>query len=853
MNGLLHFGDIRPKKMSQTKNSLSTRISWSHGIWLLVVLLIGACNWNSDKPRFDFGSTPILEIHIDSLDFAQMIQLRDGAVAIGVMDEEVKQEFPCLIEYEGRKISADIRFKGDWTDHLETGKWSYRISLKDRAAIYGKRTFSIQHPATRGFGQEWVLHQLLEENGILSTYYDFVPVKLNGEEYGLYAFEEHFEKQLLEGQNRREGVILKFDESSFWTARLLENRDNIHQPFPEFESCIIEPFKKKKTLSSFEPQLILGNNLAEKYRSMSQDLASYLDVERFAMYYAVITLGNSRHGTAWHNQRWYVNPVTARLEPIGYDCYGGPIDSVEVNQMLSSIMSMDQETNLSLAAYFRYFLFKNERFQRLYLSNLERLTEPSYLASFFEKAESEIDRVNALLGVEFGKRKVERDFLEHNASIIRKELPRFKEWLDSSLPSVRPDTTNLRSEIPLSSSRKIPVRVYSQGGNQYVIENNGGAEINVFAFKDKKLKQIVPLDKPAVIGTSHWRGDRLLIHTKTTASKFYYRLEGDTTELKADIIPWPAPVPVSNRAGFYDSGYSNFQFVEVSNDEIRIRKGNHRLSSILYIPEGKRLVVEAGTVLNLEAGGGILSESEVILSGTPSELIIINSNDPRNQGFTVLQATNGSALDHVVFQGLSNLSSEGWVLTGGVNFYESPVTIANCKFLDSRSEDALNIIRSDFSMDSCLISNTFADGFDADFSTGTVSNSRFQFVRNDGLDFSGSTVSVYDCHFQNISDKAISCGEKSTIEISDVVITEGQIGIAAKDLSHVLVHNISIELCEYGLVAYTKKVEYGGATIEVSGQATINAKVESDIELGSTLIKDGKVIKGENYSSITKY
>jgi hypothetical protein len=156
-------------------------------------------------------------------------------------------------------------------------------------------------------------------------------------------------------------------------------------------------------------------------------------------------------------------------------------------------------------------------------------------------------------------------------------------------------------------------------------------------------------------------------------------------------------------------------------------------------------------------------------------------------------------------------------------------------------------------MDSCLVSNTFADGLDVDFSTGSVANSRFQFVRNDGLDFSGSTVSVSHCQLQNITDKAVSCGEKSTIEVSDLTIKEAQIGIAGKDLSHVLIQNISIEACEYGLVAYTKKGEYGGATMEISGQAIINAKVESDIELGSTLIKDGKVIKGEGYSSISKY
>jgi len=34
------------------------------------------------------------------------------------------------------------------------------------------------------------------------------------------AFEEHFSKELLESQGRREGVIVKFDESLFWDYRV---------------------------------------------------------------------------------------------------------------------------------------------------------------------------------------------------------------------------------------------------------------------------------------------------------------------------------------------------------------------------------------------------------------------------------------------------------------------------------------------------------------------------------------------------------------------------------------------------------------------------------------------------------
>ena len=34
---------------------------------------------------------------------------------------------------------------------------------------------------------------------------------------GVYALEEHFTKELLESQKRREGVIISFDEHRFWS------------------------------------------------------------------------------------------------------------------------------------------------------------------------------------------------------------------------------------------------------------------------------------------------------------------------------------------------------------------------------------------------------------------------------------------------------------------------------------------------------------------------------------------------------------------------------------------------------------------------------------------------------------
>jgi len=42
------------------------------------------------------------------------------------------------------------------------------------------KQFSIHHPNTRNYVYEWIFHQALKREGVLSLRYDFIEVTLNG-------------------------------------------------------------------------------------------------------------------------------------------------------------------------------------------------------------------------------------------------------------------------------------------------------------------------------------------------------------------------------------------------------------------------------------------------------------------------------------------------------------------------------------------------------------------------------------------------------------------------------------------------------------------------------------------------
>ena len=147
------------------------------------------------------------------------------------------------------------------------------------------------------------------------------------------------------------------------------------------------------------------------------------------------------------------------------------------------------------------------------------------------------------------------------------------------------------------------------------------------------------------------------------------------------------------------------------------------------------------------------------------------------------------------------------------------------------------MVRANFEITELNINHTFADGFDGDFCKGTLSNSYFFKTGNDGLDFSGSQIDVKNVTLNEIGDKGISAGEQATLNISDVKISNAQIGIASKDLSKVTVKNTAITDCVQGFAAYRKKPEFGGGKITVESytsdniQRLTNADSESTIKL----------------------
>jgi hypothetical protein len=317
----------------------------------------------------------------------------------------------------------------------------------------------------------------------------------------------------------------------------------------------------------------------------------------------------------------------------------------------------------------------------------------------------------------------------------------------------------------------------------------------------------------------------------------FYKIPGVEKLQVTEIKKFSSPKLISPRQKLFEVKLNKSSAVyQITGKEIHFRTGVHQIKDWLVIPEGYKVFIHAGTKLDMINGAGLVSMSPIECLGDFENPVLFTSSDSSSGGVSILQPKSPSIFLYTVFNNMKNLSMDSWELTGMVNMYEAEVTFDHCSFKNSHCEDALNIIRSNFKMADVDMQHTHGDAFDADFSYGQISRIRISNTGNDAIDVSGSRVIIKGALLTDIGDKAISAGEYSNVEIGNTSIKNAAVGVVSKDLSKVLVHDLTVRDSGKAFSAYRKKEEYGPATIEVEKYSVNNVR-----ELKTAL--DGSEIK----------
>lgn len=377
---------------------------------LLTVLLAGVTVFQLSGESLKIEA---LHLQISDENFQVLNEKVDAAHDKGYYEKGENEYVDAEVTYRSEFREAKVRLKGDWLDHFQNKKWSFRLKLQSPLSS-DLKVFSIQNPKARGFVDGLVFHWMIRQERIISNEFRFVQLVVNGQNWGAYSFEEHLSQRMIDQQAGAEGVILKFKDDGFFEADIKkEKTDGL------IKQAEIKVYGKLKDDPRYEKEVKFATDLMRAYQQQEDSVYNYFDAEKMGMYYAICDLTSAYHAMGWINIRFFFNFETQKLEPIAYDPYptldwGKPYLGANYDKVQNDPF----ETTMII-----YNALKNPNIKAAYDTALNKITQPNYVQTFLTENNSSIRFYESELQKEYHDYSYDYELLKSTANEIRAHLP----------------------------------------------------------------------------------------------------------------------------------------------------------------------------------------------------------------------------------------------------------------------------------------------------------------------------------------------------------------------------------------------------------------------------------------------
>jgi CotH kinase protein len=668
-------------------------------------------NYYDNKKLVSDNPPSEMVILMDDKDYQYIEQKREEALSRGIQINEGDTYVPCKVVSEGDTIKGEIRLKGHMTDHLEGEKWSFRVKTKDD--VLGMYRFSLQHPGTRNYVYEWIYHEMLKNENIIALKYDYLNLKLNDKDLGIYAIEEHFGQHILQANDRPKGAILRWNPELYWDSRISELQGlYVETEYGHYQNSFPEPYDKGNVRddSALIENYQIGANLLNEFRKGQKTTSEVFDVDRMATFHAIIDLIGGYHSLDWSDVKYYYNSESKLIEPVGYE-------SFSVREVFSLAGQRIPNKYVGLEDDFHDLLFSDSVFFRAYIGELERICNEAYLKSFFDKIDDDLRAKRGVLAHEFAYIKFSTDLYFKNVRTINEILS-----LPKPLHAFKDEGNDSLVKISMSATSDFPLEVIGMevdSKDDYMFDSpicispkskRTVSDFQQFTFEhqSKKLKNIFL--KVKILGGSE------VFNVEVLDLPSYQKVEIDCTE---------AVLSLSNFDGV----------IEISNNQFIFKDDEVNLEQPLHISEGEELLVNSNQSLNFSKNAQLIIKGVFKIQGNSDRSVKVNSS---------------SSKAALVF-------SEG---KGEFNY---------CHFSSSLKSQFFNLKNSQLRMNNCIAyeidnalitgvnSNVYLTNFNAGslYQLGEIDRCELMmknchFNKGDLLvDASGSIIDIEACSFKN--------------------------------------------------------------------------------------------------------
>ncbi|MCB0769686.1 MAG: CotH kinase family protein [Flavobacteriales bacterium] len=774
----------------------------------------------------------VLSLHVDQRDLDAIHEVVQAARERGVIMPEGNEYVPAELTSEGSSFKAKVRIKGKMSDHVQGSKWSFRVIAKKDDGFMGMQRFSLQHPGTRNYLCDWFFHRLSAGEGIIALRYGFIRLEFNGEDLGVYAYEEHFGPELLAHNGRLKGPLFRFDPGLFWEHRLnMLKKVRYNEPFGTYQASAVDAFGSSDLGKDSVQRAYFEEAVAkmDAFRRAELPASRVFDVERVAKRHAILDLVGGHHSMDWSDVKFYYDPVLKRIEPVAYESFSAfPIRT--------------------LAGYGRYIGHQDPRMDlhdayfndpdlfRAYVHELERVSRASYLDSAFAVLGPALDSASALIYREFPYKELDRSIYYKNQALIRKmlDVPKgFHAYLNSQGDTVR---------VTIVPIEALPIQVHgavADDGSILPVAEEVIVPSRTGGRPGEPMEILVPV------------GDAIT-WLPGKAFRLKYSVLGASVVKELEVFPYAYTdglmIPAFTKNGTTDLGALPYLHVEEATNTIQFLPGNWTVSTDLFLPEGYTVRATAPLRLDLKNGARIISRSPFHWQGMEDLALVISSSDMSGGGLVLLETGGTNGFDKVRFEGFgSNADGSAALIVQGVT-----VHLSDCTLGEDRERDIMLAVRGEVVIKNC----TFTGGRDQltlAYARNELAGLTMLGARDDALSIKGGACTVTGLSVEGARGMGLKLDEAAAVTVTGSKVFSSKDALHVSEGAKVGYRGGALVATEgHGVDVEAKHDRHGPSTVMLKGVKVEGLPEAFRIGKGNEVSMDGRTIAANTNTSKEK-
>lgn len=425
-------------------------------------------------------SLPTLSIDMRFKNYNAILTQREQALESGVYIPSASDYVTATITAGDTIVPISMRLLPGPANHLgDEEKWNFDARTRQNSFLMGMSRFYLMDPQDNNWIGQWALSRALEREGLLAARYSFVNLVFNGEKWGVYALEEGFGDEIMTSRNKTAGIILEFDKEPLW--RSIAQFGSTQAALDPTTNLLASVFRYYE-VDTFRDAAIARDEArsAQKETAVSQlrglqtgqlRASDVFDVDKTARYLALVDLWGANSALDLSNIRYYYNPDTGLLEPVGFN--GNPLQS---------------EGRLGLLPPYNDPVLQTE-----YVRYLQQYSEPVYLEDLQSELEPELETLRRTISAQAVELPSTWDALAKRQELVRGSLNPVQPVFAVLGPASMSMTATI--QIDVANVLNLPQEIigFDIGGLTFMevdpnwIRNTGPSLDDVFIERDERV------------------------------------------------------------------------------------------------------------------------------------------------------------------------------------------------------------------------------------------------------------------------------------------------------------------------------------------------------------------------------